>query len=129
MGWPSSALRVVLIVSQRQLARPAVVLSVFVQTSLTPPVDSASLAILPCVISRSSSARKLSASACFLDSKDFLVSFLGSFFGLALLGLLVTGGRMSLRGECWSFQSLTKSWFQKASILGRWGVLGICIFL
>ena len=34
-----------------------------------------------------------------------------------------------LRGEYWSFQSLITSWLQKASILGRWGVGGIRIFL
>lgn len=88
--------------------------------------------------------------SCFCELKALrrATAALSGFVGL-LIGLLrgelhgeaspsLSSGDMTrfrravagvLRGEYWSFQSLMTSWLQKASILGRWGVGGIRIFL
>src|SRR4051812_43184258 len=58
------------ICSRRQLARPAVVLSVRDQMSLIPPVDFDSSAILPPVMVLSNSIINSSAMACFRAAKS-----------------------------------------------------------
>lgn len=61
-------------VSHFQFARPAVVLSLRDQISLTPPVEAARRAMAPAVIVSSSSARKAAARACLLLSNAFLAA-------------------------------------------------------
>lgn len=107
-----------LVVSQRQFARPAVVLSFLDQIIWTPPVEAESSAIRPEVILVSSSVRKLEAISCFVVEKAFLASFVmrEGFMGLGFWGEkrrrpsegLGIGWRVFI-GEYWSFQSLTTS--------------------
>ena len=124
--------------------------SFFDQMSLMPPVDSARWDTWPLVMVLSTSARKEAAMSCFcaLNALRRAIAALSGFVGI-LVGLFrgelhgvaspsLSSSEMErfprfvagvLRGEYWSFQPLITSWLQKASILGRWGVGGIRIFL
>ena len=141
---------VVLVVSRRQFARPAVELRVLLQISWTPPVEALRAAIWPEVMAESSSRRKAEARACLRVAKSFLVwrsererlvglllwGFLGEDVGDVLSDLLASSGRkgfflgdlMVLRGECLSFQSFTWLGLQKASRLCLRGGVGILVF-
>jgi len=92
-----------LTVSHFHVALPAVVFSLLLHTSFTPPVDSARHAIAPFVMRASSSARKAVAVASLLASNAFFaavaaraswVCFVGDLRGLPLLLLVgeVGGG-------------------------------------
>jgi len=97
------------------------------------------------VMAESSSRRKEAARACLRVANDFLawrsererlvgLDFLGedvgevlSDFGSGMKGFFL-GDLMTLRGECWSFQSFTWLGLQKASRLWRRGGVGILVF-
>jgi hypothetical protein len=124
--------------SLRQLARPAVELSVLFQIILTPPVSFVSSAICPAVISRSSSARNDVASASLVDSNSFLAAraALHCFVGLlregvgledlfALSSSLFFGDTRGFCGEYVSFHSLTMAWDQNSSRSSWNGALGM----
>lgn len=66
--------RVVLVVSLRQLALPAVELSVLLQINWTPPVAEESVRSSPLVIVLSSSVRNSWAKSHLLDSNVFFAS-------------------------------------------------------
>lgn len=132
----------VLVVSRRQLARPAVELRVLLHISLTPPVEALREEIWPVVMVSSSSARKDSARACLREAKAFFactsacVRFAGlDFFGDDVGDVLSEAGRkgfflgdaMALRGECLSFHSLTSFGLQNASKLCLAGGVGILV--
>jgi len=133
-----------LVVSRRQLARPAVEFRVLLQTMRTPPVVALREAIWPEVIVSSSSVRKDSARACLRTAKSFFawtsawVRFVGlDFFGEDVGDVLSELGRkgfflgdpMALRGECLSFHSLTSFGLQKASKLCLMGGVGIRVLV
>ena len=139
---------VVLVVSRRQFARPAVELRVLLQISWTPPVEALREAICPEVIFWSSSVRKASARACLRAAKSFAAwrsarvrlvglevwDFLGEDVGDVLSDLasgrkgFFLGDLIVLRGECLSFQSFTWLGLQKPSRLCRRGGVGILVF-
>lgn len=119
-------------VSRFQFARPAVDWSFLLQISLMPPADSAIEAIRPAVTFWSRSWRKEDARVCFVVSKALRrdLSALEGLLGGDLRGEIdgetevssdrgkSLRGEDSFLGEYWSFQSLTTSALQKASILG-----------
>lgn len=74
-------------VSRRQFARPAVVVSFLDQIIWTPPVEAESWAIWPDVILESISARKSDAMVCLAVENAFLKS-LSRRAGLAGTGFL-----------------------------------------